>query len=174
MTAKNILTALCLMVATQANAVSLKALKSADFSTREIVRPAVLPMPQSLKIQELLSLPADRFKRRLPEVLQLLQDYEFSKRSIREREIQIREYLRLAVKAINADDTAEADDYIYNAYTEFRSDFDTIMRDISIGRYRNETLTAAEITKLKCNLATMQQARREGNDIGKLPACTTL
>lgn len=170
MKTKLVLTTLCLMFAIDALAIDLNVPKPADLAARAIVKPVATPMSQSLKLQEFLALPTDKFKRRMPEILELLQDYEFSKRSIREREVQIREYLRLAVKAINADDTAEADDYVYNAYVEFRSDFDSVIRDISLSRYPKETLTPADMVNLRCNLASMQQARREGNDI-KLERC---
>ncbi len=170
MKTKLVLTLLSLILAGEANAINLK-LSHAPVGARPEMTPISRSISQSLKLQELLSLPADRFKRRMPEVLEVLQAYEFSKRSIREREVQIREYLRLAVKATLFDDSLEADEYVYNAYTEYRSDFDMIIRDIALGRYRNETLTPSDITKLQCRLAGMQATRREGNDAQSVTRC---
>ncbi len=170
MKTKLVLTVLSLILAGEANAINLKVGDSAN-KTRAVVTQLSNSISQSLKLQELLSLSTDQFKRRMPEVLEVLQAYEFSKRSIREREVQIREYLRLAVKATSYDDSLEADEYVYNAYTEYRSDFDMIIHDITFGRYRDEPLTASQMTKLQCRLAGMQATRREGNDAQSVTRC---
>lgn len=143
-----IFTLLGLLIAGQARAAEGQPPKQSAAMMRETLN----VQNQSAKTNELIALSKIQFKKRIGDVERVLGEYVFSKRSIRERENQIREYLRLASLAIDADDDLVSDEYLYQAYLEYRSDFESVMRDISLNRYRDETLTAADIAKIRNSL----------------------
>lgn len=154
-----ILTIVGLMISAQAGAAEGKPMKISAAAAQETLS----VKNQSAKTLELINLSKSQFKKRIGDVEQVLGEYVFSKRSIRERETQIREYLRLASLAIEANDDLVSDEYLYQAYLEYRSDFENVMRDISLNRYRDESLTASDIEKIR-NSINDQKSGPAGQD----------
>ena len=111
------------------------------------------------RIQTLVALNSSEFAPRLSEALELLQTYSFNGRSKREREDQIREYLRLSIKTLAADQSFLADQYIFDAYTMYPREFDEVLNNISRSRYHGETLTPGDVARIKSSFSDVRASR---------------